>query len=209
MKETDLYYLWLDDKQQGPFTVDQLRSMWSAGKITVETKYCQAGWVDWEKLDLISGLLVNQQSQPVQIVAAPTASSKQRHPITTALRAIFGGVMLLFLIVFIITICVAPQGTYDRNRISKNEDLIYKFLGDKLIEAEVKGWLRIEASTRKAWIDPDYWTSFNATAKENVTTASAVKCAVQIGSSFARVTMLDRQSGRVLATYADGIFTVK
>ncbi len=54
MRETD-YYLQLDDKEQGPFTIRQLRSLWDAAKITSETLYTQPGMAGWRPLsDILS-----------------------------------------------------------------------------------------------------------------------------------------------------------
>ncbi len=56
MNEID-YYLILDEKEQGPFTIGQLRSLWNAGKITSKTYYFQDGMGEWNPLaNIISRL---------------------------------------------------------------------------------------------------------------------------------------------------------
>jgi hypothetical protein len=51
------YYLELDDKKQGPFTIRQLRSLWNAAKITAKTHYTQPGMDGWRPLsDILSRL---------------------------------------------------------------------------------------------------------------------------------------------------------
>jgi hypothetical protein len=56
MNETE-YCLILDDKEQGPFTIGQLRSLWNAAKITTETLYTQPGMAGWRPLsDILSTL---------------------------------------------------------------------------------------------------------------------------------------------------------
>jgi uncharacterized membrane protein YdbT with pleckstrin-like domain len=47
------YYLFQDDAQKGPFTLSQLRSMWSAGWITAQTLYWQDGFSEWLPLSTI------------------------------------------------------------------------------------------------------------------------------------------------------------
>ncbi|HUB66057.1 MAG TPA: GYF domain-containing protein [Candidatus Methylacidiphilales bacterium] len=50
-----MYYLWLNEAQAGPFTLQQVRSMWNAGQITALTLYWQEGKAGWEPLgDIIS-----------------------------------------------------------------------------------------------------------------------------------------------------------
>ena len=50
-----MYYLWLNEAQAGPYTLQQVQSMWSAGQITSLTLYWQEGKADWQPLgDIIS-----------------------------------------------------------------------------------------------------------------------------------------------------------
>jgi uncharacterized membrane protein YgdD (TMEM256/DUF423 family) len=56
MNETE-YYLLMNDMEQGPFTIGQLRSLWNAGKITSKTYYFQAGMSEWKPLTHVLSLL--------------------------------------------------------------------------------------------------------------------------------------------------------
>ncbi|MCE0498393.1 MAG: GYF domain-containing protein [Methylacidiphilales bacterium] len=50
-----MYYLWLNEAQAGPYTLQQVQSMWGAGQITALTLYWQEGKADWQPLgDIIS-----------------------------------------------------------------------------------------------------------------------------------------------------------
>jgi membrane protein YdbS with pleckstrin-like domain len=50
-----MYYLWLNEAQAGPYTLQQVQSMWSAGQITALTLFWQEGKADWQPLgDIIS-----------------------------------------------------------------------------------------------------------------------------------------------------------
>jgi len=50
-----MYYLWLNETQAGPYTLQQVQSLWSAGQITALTLYWQEGKTDWKPLgDIIS-----------------------------------------------------------------------------------------------------------------------------------------------------------
>lgn len=85
MAQPDLYYLVLDDKPQGPFTIDQLRSMAWAGKITVKTLFCQEGWENWEELSLISETMFPQKQTPlgIPLPLTPNPTPISSHPLAT------------------------------------------------------------------------------------------------------------------------------
>ena len=48
------YYINKDDKQTGPFTIGQLRSMWSSGSLTTATLFWHEGATGWLPLRTIS-----------------------------------------------------------------------------------------------------------------------------------------------------------
>lgn len=41
------YYILQNDETKGPYTIGQLRGMWSSGAITTDTLYCREGWSEW------------------------------------------------------------------------------------------------------------------------------------------------------------------
>jgi len=47
------YYLWLSDKQAGPYSLQQLTSMWSAGTINAETLWWTNEFTDWQPLSAL------------------------------------------------------------------------------------------------------------------------------------------------------------
>lgn len=50
-----MYYLWLNEAQAGPYTLQQVQSMWNAGQITALTLYWQEGKAEWQPLgDILS-----------------------------------------------------------------------------------------------------------------------------------------------------------
>ncbi len=53
----DIYYLILDDKEQGPFTINQIRSMWNTGRLTLKTLYFQPGMTEWTPLATIKATI--------------------------------------------------------------------------------------------------------------------------------------------------------
>jgi len=67
---TELYYLWQDEQQKGPFTIFQLRSMWNAGTITVETLFSTDATV-WKALAELQAVLEPQpapkETQPLYV----------------------------------------------------------------------------------------------------------------------------------------------
>ena len=71
----DEYYLLQDNEQRGPFTLNQLRTLWRSGKITGETLYSQPGFEEWMPLsDLAEWLAV---PSPVR---APASSANAPRP---------------------------------------------------------------------------------------------------------------------------------
>ena len=48
-----MYYLWLNEAQAGPYTLQQIQSMRNAGQITPETPYWQEGDAEWKSLSNI------------------------------------------------------------------------------------------------------------------------------------------------------------
>jgi TM2 domain-containing membrane protein YozV len=54
------YYVIIDGDDQGPFTINQLRSMWTAGKLNQKMKYSQPGMSEWQPLSNIIDLLEPQ-----------------------------------------------------------------------------------------------------------------------------------------------------
>lgn len=69
------HHLMLEGEQRGPFTVGQLRSMWSAGTINATTLHFTDGYTEWHPLEFIIGELdspaLPAAPQPIHIVAAP------------------------------------------------------------------------------------------------------------------------------------------
>ena len=79
---TDTYFLLLNGQQSGPYTVNQMRSMWQSGTINAGTHYWQEGMPTWQALanirhflDAPAGnagnqIIVNQVSQVNQTAFA-------------------------------------------------------------------------------------------------------------------------------------------
>ena len=60
------YYVLQNDETKGPYTLGQLRSMWSSGAITGQTLYCQEGYSEWLPLRQLQAEL----DSPVQTIEA-------------------------------------------------------------------------------------------------------------------------------------------
>jgi len=56
-RKAELYTLWIDHENAGPYTLGQLRSMWAGGKITAKTRYWKHGGKEWKRLLEIAGEL--------------------------------------------------------------------------------------------------------------------------------------------------------
>ncbi len=51
------YYLTLNGAAAGPYTLGQLRNMWAAGQVTLETPVCLEGAAGWSTLESMAGVL--------------------------------------------------------------------------------------------------------------------------------------------------------
>ncbi len=57
------YYILQNDETKGPYTMGQLRSLWSSGAITGDTLYCEKGYDQWLPLRDI----INQLESPLPV----------------------------------------------------------------------------------------------------------------------------------------------
>lgn len=70
----ELYTLWIDEKQAGPYTVGQLRLMWASGQITAKTLYWKEGNADWKQLLEMASKL-EEGAQTHSTASAPNVST--------------------------------------------------------------------------------------------------------------------------------------
>lgn len=68
----DQYYLLLDERQEGPFTLDQLRAMWRTAALHLGTRYWKEGMPEWSILADIVGELEPPTSSPPVFPAQET-----------------------------------------------------------------------------------------------------------------------------------------
>jgi len=52
-----MYYLWLNEAQAGPYTLQQVQSLWNEGQITALTLFWQEGNPDWQPLSTIQSVI--------------------------------------------------------------------------------------------------------------------------------------------------------
>jgi len=76
----NLYYIFQDEAQKGPFTISQLRAMWGSGALTVNTLHCEEGSEEWRPL-----------SNLLRVLEPPAASTltPQFQPQFTPIRSNF------------------------------------------------------------------------------------------------------------------------
>lgn len=63
------YYLAVNEEAKGPYTLEQLRSMWNAGSITGDMFFCQEGDAEWHPLN---DILQQLQSTPAPATPPPS-----------------------------------------------------------------------------------------------------------------------------------------
>ena len=96
IKAKHLFYLFLNNEQTGPYTIAQIKSMWSAGTITVQTLYWVEGNPEWAPLGDIAYILesplpepqVNQNisQQVIQNELSESPTNQQLNPLGIQLR---------------------------------------------------------------------------------------------------------------------------
>ena len=69
-----------------------------------------------------------------------------------------------------------------------------------------RGYIDHQTLSHDAYINPAYWTAFDAEEKQKVAWALATSCAQNGGWRYARV--YDNQSGKVLADFRNGDYKV-
>ena len=80
----DQYLIFENGEQKGPFTLLQLRAMWSSGAITVQTLYWQEGHPDWLPLESILHQLENHPVSPTVVVQqTPVSHERNTQPLST------------------------------------------------------------------------------------------------------------------------------
>ena len=62
------FYIIENSEIKGPFTIGQMRSMWNAGTVNLETKFCKEGYDEWAAMKLLLPLL-----EPPPVATPPTA----------------------------------------------------------------------------------------------------------------------------------------
>ena len=113
MSVLDQHWLFLEEKERGPFTLGQLQQMWASGIITRETLYWQPGFDAWEPLS--SMIDVFEASNQVKAVNADKQLATRSLPKTSRSRIrifatiVLGGaivVMVIVVMVIVVAVCV-------------------------------------------------------------------------------------------------------
>lgn len=75
----ELYTLWLNNENAGPYTLGQLKSMWATGKVTAKTRYWKEGSTEWKRLLEIASELEGtvQPSESPKIAKAEIPQRKK------------------------------------------------------------------------------------------------------------------------------------
>ena len=100
MRTESKYYLWLEEKAQGPFTLAQLRTMWGSGRINLHTLYAVDGVENWSLVAELIGVLepaAELLPQIPKISRAAEAPKRKSGPLATGCALLTGlaGVLML------------------------------------------------------------------------------------------------------------------
>ena len=57
------YYILQNDETKGPYTLNQLKSMWNSGAVTGNMQYCEEGYSEWLPLSDLQTMLEPEPSR--------------------------------------------------------------------------------------------------------------------------------------------------
>jgi serine/threonine-protein kinase len=72
------YFILQNDELEGPYGIEELRSLWNSGVVTGETFYCEEGYEQWFRLDDIADLLESASSRP-PVINDPVSAGPPPH----------------------------------------------------------------------------------------------------------------------------------
>lgn len=109
------FYLWRDEKQAGPYTINQLKAMWRSGSVTGDMLFCGDGMNDWLPLATLQHELeaappahdvAVRQIDPFAAVHTPIQGRKAGR---LSVIGLMGIVLGLLLIVAGVALVVMPE----------------------------------------------------------------------------------------------------
>lgn len=71
------YYILQNNETKGPYTLNQLKSMWSSGAITGNLQYCEEGYTEWLPLSDLQPVL---EPEPQRLSAQTRMLLAEKHP---------------------------------------------------------------------------------------------------------------------------------
>jgi hypothetical protein len=108
------FYLLLNEQQTGPYTLEQLRSMWASGAVTLNTLFWQEGMAEWKPLRNIVALL--QPRTPEQAASEmlgesiPSAAQNSSPSNQASCGGCLGGCLGMLLILMLLFSALAGLG---------------------------------------------------------------------------------------------------
>lgn len=122
------YYLYINDEQQGPFNIEELKNK----KINRNTKVWFEGLEDWKNAEDIEELksIVASIPPPIKIISTPppfnkNTSKSSENKILGLSRKTFLIVLGLIVVVFVITITAIQNYRKDKIEVENKETEIY------------------------------------------------------------------------------------
>ncbi|MBL9160697.1 MAG: DUF4339 domain-containing protein [Verrucomicrobiales bacterium] len=112
------YRIIKNGEERGPYTFEQLRSMWSSGQLTADTLYWQEGMPEWKSID---GLGLDLAIQPISspqpsaaLQPIPTYKHHVQHSgqVTTKSRGAVIVAIGSFMCILGVIMAFTPVGVY-------------------------------------------------------------------------------------------------
>lgn len=124
------YYVDINGDTKGPYTIQQLRSMWSAGAVTGQTLYCQEGMTEWIPLSFIQDELEPRPASRISPASPPLmhtpASARQSK--TSGVGRVLGFGCLGIIGLFVLFAIVGALSDSDRKTTESGhtEGVVYR-----------------------------------------------------------------------------------
>jgi hypothetical protein len=119
------HFVVLDGQQQGPFTLTQLRGMWTNGQINMQTQHFMDGYTEWMPLGFIREDL-EEPAVPASVQPAPPAfrapapaDGKKKKPKSNV--GVLIGVGALVIFGALVLMAISSGGAGRRNRVPDYE----------------------------------------------------------------------------------------
>ncbi len=99
------YYLYDNQQQTGPYSIEKLKSLWRSGSISGEAFYCEEGYSEWCPLRTLMEVEPSRKPSPfastIPPIIAAVIPNKKPHSKVIFLSACLGCLVILFITLYL------------------------------------------------------------------------------------------------------------